>query len=223
MNVLAQVARQANCCVLGVDHFGKNVDSGTRGASEGTSAAVVLAVLGTRDLNGAVTNTRVALRKVRGAPQGEEYWFTVRKVEAPEPDEDGEPVTTLVIDWQHGPPTQPQAEPDPWQDSRQSETRDALALLKRILMTVLASKGAPQPIAPDGPIQQAVALEILRTEFCAQTVADGTPDQQRRYRAQRFRRTLDRAQALGLIGMRQTEVEAYVWLATPQTEDGEDF
>jgi hypothetical protein len=226
MNVLAQVAALVNCCVLGVDHFGKNVNSGTRGASaKEASAAVVLAVLGTRELSGRVTNTRVALRKVRGAPQGEEYWFMVRRVEAPEPDEDGEAVTTLVIDWQQGPPAAGQArsETDRWQDSRQGETRDALALLKRILMTVLASKGAPQPIAADGPIQQAVALEILRTEFCAQTVADGTPDQQRRYRAQRFRRTLDRAQALGLIGMRQTEAGAYVWLATPQTGDGEDF
>ena len=125
MNVLAQVAALANCCVLGVDHFGKNVDSGTRGASaKEASAAVVLAVLGTRELSGRVTNTRVALRKVRGAPQGEEYWFTVRKVEAPEPDEDGEPVSTLVIDWQQGPPAAGQAPPemDPWQDSRQSDT-----------------------------------------------------------------------------------------------------
>ena len=39
------------------------------------------------------------MRKNRGGQQGQEYPFTLRVVEAPEPDEDGEPITTMVVDW----------------------------------------------------------------------------------------------------------------------------
>src|SRR6516225_6536724 len=34
-----------------------------------------------------------------GGRQGQEYPFTLRVVEAPELDEDGEPATTMVVDW----------------------------------------------------------------------------------------------------------------------------
>ena len=37
--------------------------------------------------------------KNRGGRQGQEYPFALRVVEAPEPDEDGEPVSTMVVDW----------------------------------------------------------------------------------------------------------------------------
>ena len=100
MNVLKAIAQALGCFVLGVDHFGKNVEAGTRGASSKEAAAdVVLACLGDKELNGSVTNTRLAVRKNRGGQQGQEYPFTLRVVEAPEPDEDGEPITTMVVDW----------------------------------------------------------------------------------------------------------------------------
>jgi hypothetical protein len=60
---------------------------------------VVLACLGDKELNGSVTNTRLAVRKHRGGRQGQEYPFTLRVVEAPELDEDGEAITTMVVDW----------------------------------------------------------------------------------------------------------------------------
>ena len=102
--------------MLGVDHFGKNLEAGTRGASSKEDAGdLVLACLGEKELSGNVINTRLAVRKHRGGRQGQEYPFTLRSVEAPEPDEDGEPITTMVVDWQ---PVQPggraQPEPDPW-------------------------------------------------------------------------------------------------------------
>jgi hypothetical protein len=225
MNVLAQVAATVDCCVLGVDHFGKNVDSGTRGASsKEASAAVVLAVLGTRELSGRMTNTRIALRKVRGAPQGEEYWFTVRKVEAPEPDEDGEPVTTLVVDWQQGPPAAGQVQPetDPWQQERQGETRQALVLLRRVLMAVLAAKGTPVQPARDEPVRQAINLELLRTEFYSQLAEDGTPEQKQSSRRKTFRRVLNRAQERSLIGLRELHAVTYVWLASDTPPEAED-
>jgi AAA domain len=225
MNVLAQVAALMNCCVLGVDHFGKNVDSGTRGASaKEASAAVVLAVLGTRELSGRVTNTRVALRKVRGAPQGEEYWFMVRKVDAPEPDEDDEPVSTLVIDWQQGPPAAGQAQPetDPWQASRNADMRQNLALLERILMAGLAKKGTPIQVAPDEPMRQAINLELLRSEFYAQLTEDGTPEEKQGSRQRKFHRARCRAQELGLIGIREIDAVTYVWLESLAPKDTDE-
>jgi hypothetical protein len=82
MNTLKAVASRMGCFVFGIDHFGKQVETGTRGTSakEG-SADVVIAMLGDRSASGEVTNTRLALRKRRGGPNGEEHPFTARKVD----------------------------------------------------------------------------------------------------------------------------------------------
>jgi hypothetical protein len=104
MNVLKEAAQQLSCFVLGIDHYGKDITAGTRGTSaKEASADVVLACLGVREQSGRVTDTRLAVRKCRGGPQGEEFFFTVRKVEDPTPDEDGDPIITLVVDWTNGP------------------------------------------------------------------------------------------------------------------------
>jgi hypothetical protein len=92
MNVLKTVAQTLGCFVLAVDHFGKNLEAGTRGAYSKESAGdLVLACLGEKELSGSVTNTRLAVRKHRGGRQGQEYPFALRTVEAAEPDEDGIP------------------------------------------------------------------------------------------------------------------------------------
>src|SRR6516164_7022002 len=55
MRVFAQVATGCSCVVLGVDHFGKNVETGTRGSSaKEANAELVLACLGERELSGRV-------------------------------------------------------------------------------------------------------------------------------------------------------------------------
>ena len=116
MNVLKAVAQELGCFVLGVDHFGKNLEAGTRGASSKESSAdLVLACLGDKELSGSVTNTRLAVRKHRGGRQGQEYPFMLRMVEAPEQDEDGEPITTMVVDWlpAGAAAAEAQSEPDP--------------------------------------------------------------------------------------------------------------
>ena len=85
MNVLKAVAQELKCFVLGIDHFGKSLEAGTRGASSKESSGdVVLACLGDKQLSGSVTNTRLAVRKHRGGRQGQEYPFTLRVVEAPD-------------------------------------------------------------------------------------------------------------------------------------------
>ena len=111
MNVLKALAQALGCFVLGVDHFGKNMEAGTRGASSKESASdLVLACLGDKSLSGSVSNTRLAVRKNRGGQQGQEFPFTLRVVEAPEPDDDGEPVTSMVVDWQPNTPGGNQAQ-----------------------------------------------------------------------------------------------------------------
>ena len=66
MNVLKAVAQALDCFVLGVDHFGKNLEAGTRGASsKEASCDLVLACLGDKELSGNVVNTRLAVRKSR--------------------------------------------------------------------------------------------------------------------------------------------------------------
>src|SRR5262249_44823611 len=67
MSTLAELAKATGTCVLGIDHFGKTIETGTRGTSAKEGAAdVVLALLGERSVAGKVTDTRLALRKRRG-------------------------------------------------------------------------------------------------------------------------------------------------------------
>ena len=65
------VHKHTGAVVLVVDHFGKMVESGTRGSSnkEG-NADTVLAMLADRELSGTITNTRLAVRKQRDGMSG---------------------------------------------------------------------------------------------------------------------------------------------------------
>jgi hypothetical protein len=79
---------------LGLDHFGKVVETGTRGSSAKEAAAdVVLALLADRDLSGTISKTRMTVRKLRGGVTGTETPFDLRVVEI------GPGETTCVIDW----------------------------------------------------------------------------------------------------------------------------
>src|SRR5262249_44165960 len=136
MDALKAVAQEFSCFVLGIDHFGKDLLAGTRGASSKESSCdVVLACLGEKQLSGNVTNTRLAIRKHGGGQQGQEYPFTLRPVEAPEKDEDGDPITTMVIRWVTGPVAPPPPK-DPWQQCRRGDQQTAVTRLKRVLMAM---------------------------------------------------------------------------------------
>jgi len=137
MNVLRTVAQALGCFVLGVDHFGKNIETGTRGGSSKEAASdLVLACLGERELSGRVLNLRLAVRKCRGGPSGQEFPFSMREVTHPQPDEEGNPITTLVVDWT-APAAAPGPGPDPWEGERRTDARQAMLLLKRVLMAKL--------------------------------------------------------------------------------------
>jgi hypothetical protein len=209
MRVLKDTAERLSCFVLGVDHYGKNIDDGLKGSvAKETQGDLILACLGEREHSGHVVNTRLAIRKCRSGPQGQEFPFTTRVVEHPEKDEDGEAITTLVIDWQSVPPggTQPQPRSDPWAQSRRQDQRTAVLRL----------------IPPDGPVVRMVDKEIVREQFFAGTPADGTPTQKRQLKYQQFTRALGYAEDQQLVGIGEIGDVTYVWLARLDAEDGEN-
>jgi hypothetical protein len=219
MNVLKLAGQQLDCFVLGIDHFGKDVSAGTRGASaKESSGDLVLSLLGDRQLSGRVLNARLVIRKCRGGRSGEEYPFSVREVELPEPDEDGDPVTTLVIQWgaQEQQPTGPAQ--DPWEESRRADTRQAMLLLKRVMMATLAEAGCELSLTP--PVS-GIDREIVQAEFYAQTPADGTEQQKHDIRRKRFASALERAQEKQLIGIREINGVTYMWLQLQQPHEDE--
>jgi DNA polymerase len=210
MSVLHHAGKACECFVLAVDHFGKTVESGTRGGSskEG-SADLVFACLGEREVSGTVVNTRLALRKVRGGPQGQEFPFRGRLVPIPDPDEDSESDMTCVIQWETA---ASQTAKDPWEADRQSTTKLAMKALRRAMMKLIPTLGIMKTIEPDLPAVLVIDQEPVREEFYATTVAPGdTPKQKQAVKRQRFHRTLERAETQSLIGQREIEGVTYLW------------
>jgi AAA domain len=211
MKALATVAKEAGCFVLAVDHFGKNLETGTRGSSsKEDDADIVLALLGDKNLAGAVTNTRLAIRKRRNGSNGEEFRFRPRPMDMGT-DAWGSPVATLVIEWQSEPETAQQAKP-----KEEAWTR-SLRLLRQVLMNIVAQCGSQQRPYPDGPVVRAVDLEIVRAEFYKSYPADGDERAKQETRKKAFQRAIKTAQEKGLTGIRDIGAVTYVWLATPST------
>jgi hypothetical protein len=213
MGVLRRAAEATDSFWFGIDHFGKNIDLGTRGSSsKEASADLVLACLGERELSGRVLNLRLAVRKCRGGPSGQEFPFSMREVMHPQLDEEGKPQSTLVVDWTPAPAAPAGPEPDPWEDDRQHKTRQAMVLLKRVLMAKLAEHGV-EIYDGNGTRVRGIDKEIVRKEFFAQTVADGTPKQKSDFRSVTFKSALGRAQERQLIGIREiSDTVTYLWL-----------
>ena len=142
-------------------------------------------------------------------------------MEAPEPDDDGEPVTTMVVDWQPSTPggNQAQPGPDPWAQSRRQDQRTAVLRLKRVLMGAMAEHGVERQIPPDGPAVRMIDQEVVRELFYAQTPADGTPKQKADFRRQQFNRALDWAEAQELIASHEIDDVVYLRLCGHKAED----
>ena len=226
MNVFKAVTRAIDCAVLGIDHFGKNLEAGTRGAiSKESSGDVVLVCLGDKELSGSVTNTRLAVRKHRGGRQGQEYPFALRVVEAPEKDEDGDPITTMVVDWLPAGAADAASSPgvaDPWAKPKRQDQRTAALRLKRVLMTILAEQGVELPIEPDGPVVRMVEQKLVRKAFYASTPAEGTPKQIADRRRLQFERACNWAAEEGrLITLQEIDGKMYFRLSRPRPDDDE--
>src|SRR5262249_8448806 len=154
---LSSLSRQTGAFVIGIDHFGKVVDTGTRGSiNKESHADTVLALLADREINGSPTNTRLAIPKQRDAIAAIEIPFTP-KIIGCGLDEDGDWVTKTAIVWN----TQPVKPADAaWSKS--------LRLLRQVLMTMLVDAGVDVRPFADGPTVRAVNIETVRNEFYKQ-------------------------------------------------------
>jgi hypothetical protein len=159
MDMLAALGHEFNVLILVVDHFGKDVSTGTRNASTKEDAAdSILALLGDRSLEGKVTNPRMALRKVKGSEQGIEFPFDIEKIIV-DTKKDGRPVETLIIKWpDNNAPQPPSAKTrKPWPKS--------LHMFKRALDTVLGERGKKIKPFHDKAEFLAVKLSLVRDEY----------------------------------------------------------
>ncbi|MBP2497805.1 hypothetical protein ABID82_004010 [Methylobacterium sp. PvP062] len=211
MNALERLSHHTGAFVLGVDHFGKAVETGTRGSSAKEAAAdTVLAALASRDEAGNISNTRMAVRKVRGARTGQETPYSLDVVQIGE-DQWGEPVTTCVVNWQADRTAgdAAAAPKDRWPTS--------LKVFRNALLNTLAEKDKGTRIRPyggEGPEVLAVTDKAVRTEFCAAYPADGDTERQRSdAKRNAYNRARKQALEKGLIGARDHAGFDYLWLA----------
>jgi hypothetical protein len=204
MSVLSDLSRQTGAFVIGIDHFGKVVDTGTRGSiNKESHADTVLALLADREINGSLTNTRLAIRKQRDGIAGIEIPFSPKMIDCGL-DEDGDPVTKTAIIWN----TQPIKPADAaWSKS--------LRLLRQVLMTMLVDAGTEVTPFADGPTVRAVNIETVRGEFYKQYPADGDEKQKAETRRKAFGRAIKDAQAKHLVALREINNVQLIWLATP--------
>jgi hypothetical protein len=216
IEAMKEISRATGAFVLGVDHFGKTAETGTRGTSAKEAGVdVVLATLGARSISGVVTNPRLAVRKVRGGVVGREYAFTTETADTNTLDSKGRPVSTLKVIWSAEPvatETNVKSTKDRWSKS--------LRLLRKILMNLLVACGKDVLPYFDGPKVRAVDKEIVRREFYKEYPAEGETDKQKvEARRQAFNRSVKDAQANGLVGVREVEGIQYVWLVRAEVSE----
>jgi hypothetical protein len=201
MNVLRDLSRATDALVIGVDHFGKNVETGTRGGSAKEGAAdFVLAILGERDTAGRMTNTRLAVRKLRQGATGVELPFTMRVIE-PAP---GQALSTLVVDWSDV--TMPPPSRTGWPKK--------LRTLKRAIDLVLDKLGIDVRPFDDGPLVKAAELKLVREEYYTAYPADGDEEHQLAAKQKAFQRHLDDARDANLAMTRRIGGMTYVWIVS---------
>jgi hypothetical protein len=202
--VLATASRETGALFIGVDHFGKTAETGTRGSSaKEADCDAVLALLGEKNMAGGVANPRLAIRKRRSGANGIEIPFRPKVVIVDKSDE-----TTLVIDWLQPDQVSPALKADTWPKS--------LRLLRQTLMNVLVDHGTEQRPFQDGPAVRAVDVEVVRKEFYASHPAEGNDKQKAAARRQAFNRAIQAAQNSGDIGVRDVGAITFVWLAKPE-------
>ena len=98
-----------------------------------------------------------------------------------------------------------------------------LEVLRKALATALHTRGEDHQFGILQPLVRAVSMEHVRTEFNATYAAKGdTPAQRADSKKHAFKRKLDKAQQLELIGLRETEggIEM-VWFPTPDATEAD--
>jgi hypothetical protein len=212
MNVLAELSRRTGAFVMGCDHFGKAVETGTRGTSAKEAAAdVVIACLGDRSVTGRIANPRIAIRKLRGGATGAETEYALRVVDLGT-DEDREQITTCFVEW--SPVT---VGPAP-NAGKGKEWPKRATLFRAALLHTLELYGRDVIPFEGQPLVRAVELDKVREEFAKRSPLDddGQRNSQLSKRRQVFRRSRAEAEARGLIGCRDIEGKFMIWTLNPE-------
>lgn len=213
---IESLSRQTGAFVLGVDHFGKIAETGTRGSSAKEAAAdVVLAMLTDRDIAGNVSNTRMAVRKLRGGITGEVTHYSLDVVPIGV-SRAGEPITTCVVVWNlgQGATAAPSAR-DRWPIS--------LRIFKTAMQTALAEHGQLlRPFAAEGSGVRAVTEAKVRAEFMASYPVEGEVESKRSdAKRKAFRRALKSAIDRALVVSREQGGIDHLWFTDHR--DGPDI
>jgi hypothetical protein len=107
---LSHLSDVTGALAIGVDHFGKDQQAGLRGSSAKRGhVETVLACLVDRDANDNPINHRLKFEKIRDGEEGRIIPYRLNVVDWGI-DEDGDPVTTCVVQWEPNrpPPPKPQ-------------------------------------------------------------------------------------------------------------------
>ena len=205
-----KVSRAIGCFVFVIDHYGKDTAVGTRGSSvKEVDADLIFACLGDRSDGGQVSNSRLALRKRRSGPNGEDIAFQGKAVEMGLNPKTGKMETTLVIDWGDD-GQQPTAKPK-WNEWGRS---NAVKLLRRTIMELLVDCGEQVRPFADGPMVRALKLELVAAEFSKRYVAQGdTEKAKKNAKRMAFNRAMDAAG--DKITGREIGGIDYIWLSKP--------
>jgi hypothetical protein len=208
MNRLQELSRRTGALTLAVDHFGKAVETGTRGTSAKEAAAdVVLALLAERDTAGAISNTRMAVRKLRAGATGSETPFSLKTVDI------GDGETTCVIEWKA------EHAPQGAHSDRKERWTKSVRLFRSAMQAALIDHGrVVQPYGGGGPTVRAVAGSAVRTEFMAAYPAGEDKGAEAKRKA--FNRALKTARERDLICSREITGVDYLWFVG--TDDGQD-
>jgi hypothetical protein len=207
MNAMGRLSAVSGALVLGVDHFGKDETTGTRGSSAKEAACeTVLALVGKREITGKITDLRLGVRKVRDGDQGRVIPFRLEVVNCGT-DEDGDQITTCVVHWE---PNRTQGHGG----GRNHWARNkGMVALHQALTIAIAEHGSEfQPRDYVEPVR-AVALERIRKQFKHTYPPPVEEDPRRRGKTiwAAFKRSVEAAQACDLILTEATDETVFVW------------
>lgn len=150
----------------------------------------------------------MAVRKLRGAPTGAQIPFKPHIVDLG-PDESGEPITTLVIEW----------DPEvagPKKTEGGAGWPRTLRVFQQALLSALDDHGRVDRPFPDGPVVRLVDREHVRQEFYRRLSVDGDSETKRQNaRRQAFSRNVKDAQERQLIGIVVPSDVTLLWIAQP--------
>jgi len=196
MQALRKIETATGALVVGVDHYGKSVEAGTRGGSAKEDAAdVVIALLADRGQDGKVANRRMVVRKIRSGAAGAEHPFDLKIVDIGV-DKDGDVDSSVVVDWCA--PRVPLI--------KDKTSSKSFALLLHVIKTMPTETHRSWP---DGPAVQAVQESAVRAEFYRQYPSAGETDPKKVTDAKKkaFKRAVTAAQPKHVMHR-----EGWMWL-----------